>query len=253
MTATPTTSLPLLGKAALVTGGSRGIGAATARKLAADGADVALTYVSGEGRAKEVAEDIRALGRHALAFRSDSASATDPAEAVHHTAREFRRFDILVNNAGIFPSGPLAEITLEDIDRTLAVHVRAALLAAQAAAGHMTEGGSIITIGSNLAERVPGPGMTLYAASKAALNGLTRGLARDLGPRGITANLVQPGPTDTDMNPADSAKADGQRALTALGRYNTPERVAALVAFLAGEAGAGSTGAVFTVDSGANA
>ncbi|RCG16259.1 SDR family NAD(P)-dependent oxidoreductase [Streptomyces diacarni] len=249
----PTSHPPLTGTSALVTGGSRGIGAAIARRLAADGADVALTYVSAEERAKEVAEDIRALGRRALAIRADSASPTEPVEAVHRTAREFGRLDILVNNAGIFPAGPLEELTPDTIDRALAVHVRAALLAAQAAAGHMRAGGRIVTIGSNLADRVPRSGITLYAASKSALNGLTKGLARDLGPRGITANLVHPGSTDTDMNPADSDRADGQRALTALGRYGTPEGIAATVAHLVHPDAGGTTGAAFTVDAGANA
>jgi NAD(P)-dependent dehydrogenase (short-subunit alcohol dehydrogenase family) len=252
---TPTTALPLQGKSALVTGGSRGIGAAIARRLAHDGADVALTYVSAEGQAKEVADDVRASGRRALTIQADAASATDPAEAVHRTAREFGRFDILVNNAGIFPTGPLEEVTLEEIDRTLAIHVRAVLLASQAAAGHMTDpgGGRIVSIGSKMAERVPGPGITLYAASKSALSGLTRGLARDLGARGITANLVQPGSTDTDMNPADAPGADAQRASAALGRYGTPEELAAMVAHLVGPYGSGITGSTFTVDAGANA
>ncbi|MFE9390554.1 SDR family NAD(P)-dependent oxidoreductase [Streptomyces sp. NPDC006784] len=253
MAMTSAATLPLSGRAALVTGGSRGIGAAVARRLAADGADVALTYVDAKERAAEVAADLRALGRRALAVRADSASATDPVAAVHRTMREFGRLDILVNNAGIFPNGPLEDLTLEEIDRTLAIHVRAALLAAQAAAAHMTSGGRVVTIGSNLAERVPRPGITLYAASKSALGGLTRGLARDLGARGITANLIQPGSTDTEMNPADGSRADGQRALTALGRYGTPEGIAAMVAHLAGPEAAGITGSVFTVDAGANA
>ncbi|WP_369200512.1 SDR family NAD(P)-dependent oxidoreductase [Streptomyces sp. PU-14G] len=257
MTATPqdrpATHLPLSGTSALVTGGSRGIGAAIARRLAADGADVALTYVSAEERAKEVAEDIRALGRRALTLQADSASPTEPVEAVHRTAREFGRLDILVNNAGIFPSGPLEDITLDEIDRTLAIHVRAVLLATQAAVGHMREGGRVVTIGSNLAERVLGSGITLYAASKSALIGLTKGLARDLGPRGITANLVQPGSTDTDMNPADGDAADGQRAFSALGRYGAPEGIAAMVAHLAHPDAGGTTGAAFTVDAGTNA
>ncbi|NSC21996.1 SDR family oxidoreductase [Streptomyces albus subsp. chlorinus] len=251
-TARPSRHLPLDGKAALVTGGSRGIGAAIARRLAADGADVALTYVSAEGRAKEVAEDIRATGRRALTLRADSASATEPAEAVHRAAREFGRLDILVNNAGVFPHGPLADLAVEEIDRTLAVHVRAVLLAAQAAAGHMSAGGRVVTIGSNLAERPGRPGVTLYSASKSALLGLTKGLARDLGDLGITANLVQPGPTDTEMNPADGAHADAHRAASALGRFNAPEDIAAMVAHLAGPDAGGITGAAFTLDAGTN-
>lgn len=244
----------LTGKVALVTGGSRGIGAAIARRLAADGADVALTYVSAEGRAKEVAEDIRALGRRALIVQADSADAQAPASAVHRTAEEFGRLDILVNNAGIFPHGPLEDITVEEIDRTLAIHVRATLLSSQAAAAHMREGGRIISIGSGFADRVPQAGITLYAASKSALGGLTRGLARDLGPRGITANLVHPGSTDTDMNPGDSGdNADAQRARTALGHYGTPEGIAATVAHLASGDAGNVTGAAITVDGGANA
>lgn len=245
---------PLHGKAALVTGGSRGIGAAVAKRLAADGADVALTYVSAEARAKEVAEEIRAVGRAAVTIKADSATASDVSRAVEETAEAFGRLDILVNNAGIFPYGPLEEITVEEIDRTLAIHVRATLLASQAAARHMTRGGRIISIGSNLAEHVPHAGITLYAASKSALSGLTRGLARDLGPRGITANLVHPGSTDTDMNPADSgAPADAQRALTALGHYGTAEGIAGTVAHLASEGAGTTTGAAFLVDAGANA
>lgn len=245
---------PLHGKAALVTGGSRGIGAAVAKRLAADGADVALTYLSAETRAKEVAEEIRALGRRAVTIKADSASAQDASRAVDEAAEAFGRLDVLVNNAGIFPTGPLEEVTVEEIDRTLAIHVRATFLASQAAARHMTEGGRIISIGSNLAERVPFAGVTLYSASKSALSGLTRGLARDLGPRGITANIVHPGSTDTDMNPANSgAPADAQRALTALGRYGTAEGIAATVAHLASDDGRNTTGAAFTVDAGGNA
>ncbi|MDJ1136136.1 SDR family oxidoreductase [Streptomyces iconiensis] len=254
--ATPTANpaAPLRGKTALVTGGSRGIGAAVAKRLAAEGADVAFTYLSAESRAKEVAGEIRSLGRSAVTIKADSASAQDAERAVDEAAEAFGRLDILVNNAGIFPNGPLDTLTVEEIDRTLAIHVRGTLVASQAAARHMGEGGRIISIGSNLAERVPHAGITLYAASKSALSGLTRGLARDLGARGITANLVHPGSTDTEMNPADSGEpAEAQRALTALGRYGTAEGIAATVAHLAGEGGRHTTGAAFTVDSGANA
>lgn len=243
----------LVGKAALVTGGSRGIGAAVALRLAQDGADVALTYVSAEAQAKAVAEDIRATGRRAVAIRADSADPEDVVAAVDRAAEEFGRLDVLVNNAGIFPFAVLDDITVADIDRTLAIHVRAAVLASQAAVRHMGPGGRIISIGSNLAERVPGPGMALYAASKSALSGLTKGLARDLGGRGITVNLVHPGSTDTDMNPADGERADGQRALSALGRYGEAADVAATVAHLAGPGGRSITGAAFLVDSGTNA
>ncbi|KYF98069.1 oxidoreductase, partial [Sorangium cellulosum] len=166
------------------------------------------------------------------------------------TVAELGRLDILINNAGIALMGPLDAVTLEDVDRTLAIHVRSVFLASQAAARHMGAGGRIVSIGSCLAERVPWPGMTLYSTSKAALVGLTKGLARDLGARGITANLVQPGPIDTDMNPADGAGADGQRSLVAVGQYGSVDDIAATVAHLAGEGGRFISGATIAVDGG---
>ncbi|WP_119730861.1 SDR family NAD(P)-dependent oxidoreductase [Thermomonospora amylolytica] len=240
----------LAGRVALVTGGSRGIGAAIARRLAADGADVAITYARSADRAEQVVRDVRAAGRRGLALRADAADPAAVTGAVERTVAELGGLDILVNNAGIAPYGPLEEIRLEQIDRTLAVHARAALVAAQAAAPHLGDGGRIIGIGSNLAERLPHPGWTLYAMSKSALVGLTKGLARDLGPRGVTVNLVQPGSTDTEMNPADSPEADAERALTALGRYARAEEIAATVAHLAGPGGAYITGTTITVDGG---
>jgi NAD(P)-dependent dehydrogenase (short-subunit alcohol dehydrogenase family) len=164
--------------------------------------------------------------------------------------RDLGRIDILVNNAGIFTAGPLEELTVEQVDRILAIDVRAVFLASQAAARHMGAGGRIITIGSALAERVPIAGMTLYAACKAALTGLTKGLARDLAPRGITATVVQPGLIDTDMNPEAGPGADVLRPVTALGRYGTADEVAATVAHLAGEGGRYLTGTAITVDGG---
>ncbi|PSK96504.1 NAD(P)-dependent dehydrogenase (short-subunit alcohol dehydrogenase family) [Murinocardiopsis flavida] len=244
---------PLAGRAALVTGGSRGIGAAVALRLAADGADVALTYLSAADRAAEVVRGAEAAGVRGLAIAADAGDPAAVRAAVERAAEHFGRLDILVNNAGVAPFGPMDEVTVEEYDRVTAVHGRAAFLAAQAAAPHMGAGGRIITIGSNLGERVPAAGMTLYAMSKASLLGLTRGLARDLGPRGITANLVQPGSTDTEMNPAVSAEADAERALTALGRYCDPEDIAASVAHLAGPGGRSITGASLLVDAGANA
>ncbi len=240
----------LAGKAALVTGGSRGIGAAIAKALARDGADVAITYVSAEAQAKSVVEDIRALGRRAVAIRADSADMADVESSVETAAAEFGRLDILVNNAGIAQMGPLQDVTLEDLDRTLSIHVRASFVAAQAAARRMGEGGRIVNIGSCLAERVAGPEMTLYAMSKAALIGLSKGLAFDLGPRGITANVVQPGPTDTDMNPADGEHAQGQRQKLALGHYGSADDIAATVVHLAGPGGRFITGASIAVDGG---
>ncbi|NEW39424.1 SDR family oxidoreductase [Nocardia cyriacigeorgica] len=243
----------LHGTVALVTGGSRGIGAAIARELAAGGADVALTYQFAEDRAKAVVAEIESLGRRALAVQADSADAEAVVAAVHRTAAELGGLDILVNNAGIFPSKPYQEFTLDEVDHALNVHARAAFVAGQAALEHMGAGGRIISIGSNLSERALFDGLTLYNLSKSALNGYTKALARELGPRGITVNLVQPGPTDTDMNPADDAHAPDQLAHNALGRFGDPQDIAATVAFLAGPSGRSISGAFLTVDGGTNA
>jgi NAD(P)-dependent dehydrogenase (short-subunit alcohol dehydrogenase family) len=240
----------LAGKVALVTGGSRGIGAAIVRRLAEEGADVAFTYMSSADRARSVALEVEASGRRCIAIQADSADSNAVVEAVERTAAELGGLDILVNNAGIFPFGPPEEVTREVLDRTLAVHVRAVFIASQAALRHMGAGGRIISIGSCLAHRVPYPGVALYAMSKSALIGFTRGLARDVGKRGITVNVVDPGSTDTEMNPADGPSADVARARTAVGRYARPEEVAAAVAYLAGESGAFITGASIAVDGG---
>ena len=241
------------GRVALVTGGSRGIGAAVARRLAHDGADVAITYRSAAGHATHVVKEIEALGRRGLAVQADSADPDAVRRAVEAVVTELGGLDVLVNNAGVFPFGPFEEVTPEELDRTLAIHVKAAFVAAQAASPHLADGGRIISIGSNLAERVPFPGIALYAMSKSALLGYTRALARELGPRGITVNVVQPGSTDTDMNPADADEAEHQRSLTALGRYQTADELAATVAHLAGPGGRTITGASLLVDTGTNA
>lgn len=241
---------PLTGKVALVTGGSRGIGAAVALRLAQDGADVALTYQSNKEQAEQVVGRITAAGGRGWAVRADVADAQDVTDAVAGTVERFGRLDILVNNAGTGVMAPIGELSLEDIDRVLAVNVRGAYLAARAAAGELPDGGRIIGIGSCITERVPFPGATLYATSKAAMTGLTKALARELGGRGITANLVQPGPTDTDMNPADGPGAAFQREFTALGRHAEPSEIAATVAHLAGPGGTYITGTAIAVDGG---
>jgi NAD(P)-dependent dehydrogenase (short-subunit alcohol dehydrogenase family) len=236
------------GKVALVTGGSRGIGAATALRLAREGADVAVTYVRDKEAAEEVVRRVEALGRRAVALRADSADPREAAGAVGRAAEALGRLDVLVNNVGVGLLGPLDGITLADVDHVLSVNVRGVFLASQAAAARMSDGGRIITIGTCMTQRVPGPGGTLYAMSKAALTGLTKALARELGPRGITANIVHPGPIDTAMNPADGPYAPSQAALTALGRFGTPDEVAATVTHLAGAAYV--TGAEYAVDGG---
>jgi 3-oxoacyl-[acyl-carrier protein] reductase len=243
----------LSGKTALVTGASRGIGAAIARKLAEEGADVAITYAKERDAALKVVSDIEALGRRGLAIRADSAEADQVRQAVAETVKEFGHLDILVNNAGVFPYGPFEAVSLAEFDRTMAIHARAAFVAAQAASPHLSKGGRIISIGSNLGERVPHGGVSLYAMSKSALIGFTRGLARDLGDRGITVNLVQPGSTATDMNPGEGEGADAQRARTALGHFGAADDVASTVAHLASDAARQITGASILVDGGANA
>ena len=242
----------LAGKRALVTGGSRGIGAAIARRLAAEGADVALTYERSADKAAGVVTEIEALGRKGFAIAADSADPAAVTRAVDEAAGALGGLDILVNNAGIYRGGPVAEWSLADIDATLAVNVRAVVLASQAAAAHLGEGGRIISTGSCLADRVVEPNVTLYAMSKAALIGFTKGLARDLGPRGITVNIVHPGSTDTDMNPANGAGADAQRARMAIPRYGQPEDIAGLVAYLASQEARFITGAGFAIDGGVN-
>ncbi|MBO1419011.1 SDR family oxidoreductase [Streptomyces sp. FH025] len=238
------------GKVALVTGGSRGIGAAVALRLAEDGADVVLTYQGSAERAEEVVAKITAMGRSGWAVRADSTDPEAVRAAVAAVAERFGRLDILVNNAGVGAVGPIEEVALDEVDRVLEVNVRAPLLYVQAAAPHLAEGGRIVSIGSCIALRVAFSGAALYATSKAALIGLTKGLARELGPRGITVNLVHPGPIDTDMNPGDGPSADLQRGFTALGRYGTAEEVAAAVSYLVGEGGRYVTGAELSVDGG---
>ncbi|WP_338762698.1 SDR family oxidoreductase [Massilia sp. METH4] len=240
----------LQGKIAFINGGSRGIGAATARRLARDGARVAIGYAASEAAAGALAADIEGAGGTALAIHADATDAAALARAVDAVAERFGRLDILVNSAGVFQAAGVEEFTLEDFDRTLAVNVRAVFVAAKAAARHMREGGRIINVSSNVALRVPFAGFAPYAMSKSALTGLAKGLARDLGPRGITVNNVQPGPIDTDMNPATSAFAETLHGMMALQRHGQPDEVAALIAWLAGPEAAFVTGADLLIDGG---
>ena len=246
-------SLTLTGKVALVQGGSRGIGAAIVRRLALQGAHVAFTYVSSAGPAQALAEEINSAGGKALALRADSADASAVQQAVKNTVDAFGRLDILVNNAGVLAVAPVAEFDLSEFDRMLAVNVRSVFVASQAAAPHLGQGGRIINIGSTNAERMPFAGGAPYAMSKSALVGLTKGLARDLGPQGVTVNNVQPGPVDTDMNPADGDFADSLIPLMAVGRYGHAEEIASFVAYLAGPEAGYITGASLTVDGGFSA
>lgn len=243
----------LKNKRAFITGASRGIGAAIARRFASEGAAVAVGYERSIEAANAVISEIRKTGGHAWAIQMDAADPDSIKAAVDKAAAEMDGLDVLVNNAGIIRYGSAGEITLDDIDTTLSVNVRAVILATQAALVHMSGNGRIINTGSNLADRVPDAGRALYSASKAALIALTKGFARDLGPRGITVNVVHPGSTDTDMNPANGPHAEAQRQRMAIKKYARPEDVAAIYAFLASDEARSVTGAGFTVDGGANA
>ena len=243
----------LNGKRALVTGASRGLGRAIALSLARAGADVAITYEKSADKAQAVADEIRALGRTGIAIQADSADVNAIQTAVAQTVGQLGGLDILVNNAGIARGGPLEEMSIEDIDALINVNIRGVVIATQAAIPHLGEGGRIITIGSCLANRVALPGIAVYSMTKSALNSLTRGLARDLGPRGITVNLVHPGPTDSDMNPADGESAEVQRQGIALGHYGEADDIADAVTFLASPAGKHITGTGIDVDGGLNA
>jgi 3-oxoacyl-[acyl-carrier protein] reductase len=240
----------LAGKAAFVTGGSRGIGAAIVRRLVQDGAAVAFSYASSSAPADELVRSIEAEGGRALALKIDSADAAALTAGVDEAARTLGKIDILVNNAGVFLGGSLDDFSLEDFDKTLDVNVRAVFVAAKAASRHMGEGGRIINIGSTNAERMPWPGGSAYAMSKSALKGLVQGLARDLGPRGITVNNVQPGPVNTDMNPVDGPNAAAMHGLMALARHARPEEIAGMVAYLASPEAAFVTGASLNIDGG---
>jgi len=240
----------LHGKVAFISGGSRGIGAATARRLARDGATVAIGYAASAIAAEALVAEIQAAGGQAIALKADAADAAALTRAIDSVAERYGRLDILVNNAGVLVLNPIEQFTLDDFDRTVAVNVRAVFVASKAAAAHMRDGGRIINISSTNADRMPFAGGAVYAMSKSALTGLAKGLARDLGGRGITVNNVQPGPIDTDMNPADSDFATALHGLMALPRHGRADEVAGMVAYLASAEAAFVTGADLLIDGG---
>jgi 3-oxoacyl-[acyl-carrier protein] reductase len=243
----------LSGKVALVTGGSRSIGAAIAKRLATDGASVAITYTKGADAAASVIKEIERAGGKAIAIQADAADADAVKAAVEKTVATFGRLDVLVNNAGTAIPKPFEEATLEEMNRVIDINLRGVFVATQAALKHMPDGGRIITIGSAVGERVLVPGLVPYAATKGAVKIFTQGLAREVGSSGITVNNVQPGPIDTDLNPATSDWAVPQKAVTALNRFGHVNDIAAMVAFVAGPEASYVTGANLTVDGGMNA
>jgi len=243
----------LTGKSALVTGGSRGIGAAIAKRLAADGASVAITFTKGERAAADVVNAIEIAGGKAIAIQADATDARAVKVAVERTVAAFGKLDVLVNNAGTAIPKPFEETTLEEIDRVIDINLRGLFIATQAALKRLQNGGRIITIGSCVGERMMTPGLVVYAATKGAVKMFVQGLAREVGARGITVNNIQPGPIDTDLNPAADAWAAPQIANTALKRYGHVDDVAAMVAFVAGPEAGYITGASLTVDGGTNA
>jgi 3-oxoacyl-[acyl-carrier protein] reductase len=243
----------LEGKIALITGGSRGIGAAIAKRLAADGANVAITYTKGADAAASVVKEIERVGRKAIAIQADSTDAVAVEAAVEKAVETFGRLDVLVNNAGTAIPKPFEETTLEELDRVIDINVRGTMVATQAALKHMKSGARIIMIGSSVGERNNMPGLVPYSATKGAVKMFTQGLSREVGRRGITVNNIQPGPIDTDLNPAVGDWAVPQKANTALNRYGRVDEVAALVAFVASPESSYITGANLTVDGGVNA
>ena len=243
----------LTGKSAFVTGGSRGIGAGIARRLAADGANVAITYTKGREAAASVVDEIERAGGKAMAVQAEATDAKAVAAAVDQAVAAYGRLDVLVNNAGTAIPKPFEEATLEEIDRVIDINVRGTLIATHAALKHMKDGGRIIMIGSSVGERMMTPGLAAYAATKGAIKMFVQGLSREVGNRGITVNNVQPGPIDTDLNPAAGDWATPQIANTALKRYGHVNDIAAMVAFVAGPEAGYITGTSLTVDGGTNA
>jgi 3-oxoacyl-[acyl-carrier protein] reductase len=246
-------SKKLEGKTALVTGGSRGIGSAIAKRLAADGAKVAITYSKGADAAAAVVKAIEGAGGKAIAIQADATDAAAVQAAIDKTVASLGKLDVLVNNAGTAIPKKFEETTLEELDRVIDINLRGVFITTQAALKHMNDGGRIVTIGSCVGERMMTPGLVPYSATKGAVRMFTQGLSREVGDRGITVNNVQPGPIDTDLNPASGEWAVPQKANTALNRYGTVEDIAAMVAFVAGPDASYITGANLTVDGGTNA
>jgi 3-oxoacyl-[acyl-carrier protein] reductase len=253
MTNTTNRTGGLAGKVALITGGSRGIGAAIVRRLAEDGAAVAVTYNASPEKAEAVVREIEAAGGRALAVRADSADVGAVRNAVATTVETFGGIDVLVNNAGILVHGTVDQYSIDDFDRMVAVNVRAVFVAVQEAARHLKPGGRVINIGSMVADRTGFPGVSVYGMTKAAVASLTRGLAIDLAPRGITVNNVQPGPTETDMNPKDGPHYDLVVNMLPLKRAGTADEIAGMVSYLASAEAAYVTGASLTIDGGLTA
>ncbi|MDT5107293.1 MAG: 3-oxoacyl-[acyl-carrier protein] reductase [Mycobacterium sp.] len=241
---------PLDGRRALVTGASRGIGAEIVRRLAADGAAVAFTYGASAAEAEKLAAEVNAGGGTVVAIQADSGDPEQVARSIDEAVAKLGGLDVLVNNAGVAYFSGVESFPMEQFDRLVAINVRGVFAAIQRAVPHLGDAGRIINIGSINADRVPGPGLSVYAMTKGAVAGLTRGLARELGPRGITVNNVQPGPIATDMNPADGEFAEAAKQVIALGRYGHPRDVAGVVSYLAGPEAAYITGANWNVDGG---
>lgn len=240
-------------RTAIVSGGSRGIGAAIAERLAIDGYDVAITYARNKAAAEKIVRKIEAHGHRGLALQADSGDVGDTASAVSATISAFGQIDTVICNAGVYPYGPFGETSVDTINEALFVNIRGAMLLIRNALAQIKPGGHIVMIGSAFGERAPFPNISVYAATKAALNGFAKGLSRDLGQRGITVNVVQPGPIDTELNPADGPAADLLRSYVALGQYGTTADIANLVSFLASPSAGNITGAILSSDGGITA
>lgn len=245
-----TSTSDLGNKIAFVQGGSRGIGAAIVSKLAEQGATVAFTYANSEQAAHQLADELSAKGSKVIALKADSSSSQEVINAINKVVTEFGKIDILVNNVGIFVMNKIQDVTLDEIEKIMAVNIKSVVVASNEAAKHMPDYGRIINIGSINAERVPTEGLTLYSMTKSAIKGLTKGMARDLGERFITVNNIQPGPVDTDMNPADGEMASSLIDIMAIKRYGHKSEIAALVSWLCSEHAGYITGANINIDGG---